>query len=173
MLFRPPDLQFYSLDRVALFALIFVVVLRTLVLQQSRWLAGPVTLPMLGLVLLALSSVPTEPYDAQNWSLFAAKWLVPLVLYQMAGLVFQGATSIRVFETFSLVILAYLSLTAIFFLIDARSLIFPATYWTKASEFTPIAHVVRSFKQSPTASPKPSGVDCSGLIPSPAITRGS
>jgi len=125
MLFRPPDLQFYSLDRVALFALIFVVLLRTFVVQQSLWTPGPVTLPMFGLVLLALSSVLTASYEAQNWSLFAAKWLVPFVLYQLAGLAFQDAKSIRGFETFSIVILAYLSLMAIFFLIDARSLIFP------------------------------------------------
>ena len=125
MLFRPPDLQFYSLDRVALFGLIFVVLLRTLVSQQSPWIPGPVTLPMLGLVVLALSSVVTESYEPQNWSLFAAKWLVPLVLYQLAGLAFQDAKSTRRFETFSIVILAYLILTAIFFIIDARSLIFP------------------------------------------------
>jgi O-antigen ligase len=125
MLFRPPDLQFYSLDRVALGALIFVVILRTFVSQQSPWIPGPVTLPMLGLVVLAFSSALTEPYEAQNWSLFAAKWLVPLVLYQLGGLALQGRKSCRMFETFSIVILAYLSLTAIFFLIDARSLIFP------------------------------------------------
>jgi O-antigen ligase len=125
MLFRPPDLQFYSLDRVALFVLIFVVLLRTFVVQQSPWIPGPVTLPMFGLVLLALSSVLTESYEAQNWSLFAAKWVVPFALYHLAGLVFQDANSVRRFEIFSIVILAYLSLTAIFFLIDARSLIFP------------------------------------------------
>jgi O-antigen ligase len=125
MLFRPPDLQFYSLDRVALGGLIFVTLLRTFVVQQSPWIPGPVTLPMLGLVLLALAGVATESYEAQNWSLFAAKWLVPLVLYQLAGLAFQDAKSVRMFEIFSLVVLAYLSLTAVFFLIDARSLIFP------------------------------------------------
>ena len=125
MLFRPPDLQFYSLDRVALFVLIFVVLLRTFVVQQSPWIPGPVTLPMFGLVLLALSSVLTESYEAQNWSLFAAKWVVPFGLYHLAGLVFQDANSVRRFEIFSIVILAYLSLIAIFFLIDARSLIFP------------------------------------------------
>jgi len=125
MLFRPPDLQFYSLDRVALFALIFVVLLRTFVVQQSPWIPGPVTLPMFGLVLLALSSVLAESYEAQNWSLFAAKWVVPFTLYHLAGLVFQDANSVRRFEIFSILILAYLSLTAVFFLIDARSLIFP------------------------------------------------
>lgn len=125
MLFRPPDLQFYSLDRVALCGLIFVTFLRTFVEHQSSWIPGPVTLPMLGLVLLALSGLATETYEAQNWSLFAAKWLVPYILYQLAGLAFQDTKSVSMFEIFSLVVLAYLSLTAIFFLIDARSLIFP------------------------------------------------
>ncbi len=125
MLFRPPDVQFYLLDRIALFALIFVVLLRTLALQQPLRIAGPVTLPMLGLLSLAFCSVLVEPYAPENWSLFAAKWLVPFVLYHLAGLVFTDATSIRRFEMFMIAVLAYLSVTAIFFLIDARSLIYP------------------------------------------------
>jgi O-antigen ligase len=99
--------------------------LRTLALQQSLWIAEPITLPMLGLLLMAFSSVWMEPYAPENWSLFAAKWLVPFVLYHLAGIVFTDAVSVRRFELFALVVLAYLSLTAIFFLLDARSLIFP------------------------------------------------
>ena len=125
MLFRPPDVQFYSVDRLAFVTLIFVVLLRTLALQQSYRLAGPVTLPMLVLLLMALSSVLVQPYAAETWSLFAVKWLVPFVLYHLAGLVFTDAVSIRRFELFMIVVLAYLSLTAIFFLLDARSLIYP------------------------------------------------
>lgn len=125
MLFRPPDVQFYSLDRIGLFVLIFVVMLRTLALRQSPWIVGPVTFPMLALVLLALCSVLTEPYEPQTWSLFAAKWLVPFVLYHLAAFVFEDAAALRKFEMFALIVLAYLSLTAIFFLADARSLIFP------------------------------------------------
>ncbi len=125
MLFRPPDVQFYSLDRIALFALIFVVLLRTLALQQPLLIARPVTLPMLGLLTLTFCSVLVEPYAPENWSLFAAKWLVPFVLYHLAGLVFADATSIRRFELFMIAVLAYLSLTAIFFLMDARALIYP------------------------------------------------
>lgn len=125
MLFRPPDVQFYSLDRIALFVLILVVLLRALALHQPLRIAGPVTLPMLGLLSLAFCSVLLEPYEPENWSLFAAKWLVPFVLYHLAGLVFTDVTSSRRFELFMIAVLAYLSLTAIFFLIDARSLIFP------------------------------------------------
>ncbi len=45
--------------------------------------------------------------------------------YHLAGLVFTDTSSIRRFEIFMMVVLAYLSLTAIFFLMDARSLIYP------------------------------------------------
>jgi O-antigen ligase len=125
MLFRPPDVQFYSLDRLAFLVLIFVVLLRSLALQQSLWIAEPITLPMLGLLLMAFSSVWMGPYAPENWSLFAAKWLVPFVLYHLAGIVFTDAVSIKRLEVFTLVVLAYLILTAIFFLLDARWLIFP------------------------------------------------
>lgn len=125
MLFRPPDLQFYSLDRVAFVLLIFFVVLRALALQQSLRVTGPVTWPMLALLLLTLYGVMTQPYDAQNWSLFAAKWVVPFALFHLAGLVFEDAAALRRFETFALIVLAYLSLIAIFFLLGAEALIFP------------------------------------------------
>jgi O-antigen ligase len=125
MLFRPPDVQFYSLDRFALLLLIFVVVLRALALRQSPWVAGPITWPMLGLLLLGLWGVWSQPYEADNWSLFAAKWVVPFVLYHLAGFVFDEPGSLRKFETFALVVLGYLSVIAILFLLDARSLIFP------------------------------------------------
>ena len=125
MLFRPPDLQFYSLDRVAFGLLVFVVLLRVLVLQQSLRVTDPVTWPMLALLLLTLYGVAVQPYDPQNWSLFAAKWVVPFALFHLAGLVFEDAASLRKFETFALIVLAYLSLTAVFFLLGAKELIFP------------------------------------------------
>ncbi len=125
MLFRPPDVQFYSLDRVAFGLLVFVVLLRAFATQQSLRVTGPVTWPMLALLLLTLGGVMAQPYDPQNWSLFAAKWVVPFTLYHLAGLVFDDAASLRKFETFALVVLAYLSTTAIFFLIGATEFIFP------------------------------------------------
>src|SRR5713101_4181530 len=81
MLFRPPDLQLYWLDRVAFLVLVFVVLLRALALRQSLRVTGPVTWPMLGLLLPALSSLLAQPYQPQNWSMFAAKWVVPFALY--------------------------------------------------------------------------------------------
>ncbi len=125
MLFRPPDVQFYELDRVALVVLCVVVLLRTLVLQQGIRIARKITLPMLALLLLASLSCLSEPYEARTWSLFLAKWVVPFLLFHIAGNVFNDPKSLRHFETFLLVVLAYLSLTAVFFLADFRALIFP------------------------------------------------
>ena len=125
MLFRPPGVELYRMDRIAFLLLVFVVLLRAFCLQQSLRVAGPVTWPMLGLVVLMLSCVFAQPYAPQNWSLFAAKWLVPFVLYHLAGLVFDDAASLRRFETFALITLAYLSFTAIMSLAGINDLIFP------------------------------------------------
>jgi O-antigen ligase len=125
MLFRPPDLQFYSLDRFAFVLLVFVTALRMLVLRQSIQITRTVTFPMLALLALALSCVLVKPYEPEMWSMFAAKWLVPFVLFHLAGVLFEDASSLERFETFALVVLAYLCLVAIFFLFDVKPLIFP------------------------------------------------
>ena len=87
MLFRPPDLQFYWADRIAFVLLVFVVVLRTLLLRRPLSIANPAMWPMAALILIGLASLLLEPYDAQSWSVFAAKWVVPFVLYHLAGAV--------------------------------------------------------------------------------------
>ena len=125
MLFHPPDFNFHSIDRFAFGVLILVVLLRVCVLRQPLQLRGPVTWPMLALLLFAFCGVISQPNDAETWSLFAAKWLVPFSLYQLAAYIFNDAQSLRKFETFSLTVLAYLSLTAIFFMMDAKQFIFP------------------------------------------------
>jgi len=125
MLFHPPDFNFHSIDRFAFGLLVFVVLLRVCVLRQPLQLRGPVTWPMLALLLFAFCGVISQPNDAETWSLFAAKWLVPFSLYQLAAYIFNDAQSLRKFETFSLTVLAYLSLTAIFFMMDAKQFIFP------------------------------------------------
>lgn len=124
MLFHPPDFNFHSVDRVAFGLLIFVVVLRVCALQDLPQLGG-LTWPMLALVLLAFWGVVSQPHDAESWSLFAAKWLVPFTLYHVAAYIFAGERNLLRFETFSLIVLAYLSLTAIFFMVDAKQFIFP------------------------------------------------
>ena len=125
MLFHPPDFNFHSIDRFAFGLLILVVLLRACVLRRSPEFSGPVSWPMLAMVLLAFYGVISQPNDAETWSLFAAKWLVPFTLYQLAAYIFDDAQSLRRFETFSLIVLGYLSLTAIFFMIDAKQFIFP------------------------------------------------
>ena len=125
MLFRPPDLQFYFLDRIAFFLLLFVVLLRALVQQRPISLSTSAMWPMAGLLLLGLSAVLAQPYDTQTWSVFAAKWVVPFVLYHVAGSVFDDAASLHRLETFLLIVLAYLCLIAVFFLFGAKGLIFP------------------------------------------------
>jgi O-antigen ligase len=125
MLFRPPDIQFYWLDRIAFFLLLFVVLIRALVLRCPLTIAQPRMWPMAVLTLMGLGAVLSQPYDAETWSVFAAKWVVPFALYHVAGFVFDDAASLRRFEAFALVVLGYLCLIAILFLFGAKQLIYP------------------------------------------------
>jgi putative inorganic carbon (HCO3(-)) transporter len=125
MLFRPSDLQFYDLDRIAFVLLVVVVVLRALVLRQPLRPAGMVTWPMLGLTALAVASALVQPYQSEAWSVLAAKWIVPSAMYYMARLIFEDEASLRRFEVFMLVVLAYLTAIAILFLLGMKSLILP------------------------------------------------
>ncbi len=124
-LFRPPDLDLYHADRIALAVLAFSVVLRALALREKLPFVAGLTLPMLGLSGLAVLRALREPFDAQTWSLVAGKFLVPLVLFHIAIVVFRGANAQRHFEIFVVLTLAYLILTALAFLADVRWLIFP------------------------------------------------
>jgi len=125
MLFHSPDFSFYSIDRAAFGLLIFVVFLRVCVLRQPLWVVGPVTWPMLALVTLALLGALKQSDSAEAWSLFAAKWFVPFALYHVAVIVFEDSASVRKFESFSLVVLAYLIFIAVCFLAGEKELIFP------------------------------------------------
>src|SRR6185437_6621542 len=125
ILFRPPDLQLYEIDRIAVIALTYFVVVRALVRRQSFRILGTVSLPLLGLVALALCRAVNQPYDAQNWSVLAAKWMVPFLFFHIAGQVFANQASLRKFEIFCWIALAYLSLIAVFFLLGWKSLILP------------------------------------------------
>lgn len=125
MLFRPPDIQLYDLDRIACLLLVIVVGLRALLLRQSLRPPQMVTWPLLGLIMLAISDALTQPYQAEVWSVLAAKWVVPFAMFYMAGLVFQSTDSCRGLELFLLIVLAYLSVTAILFLFGMKSLVLP------------------------------------------------
>ena len=125
MLLRHPDVRFYEIDRVAFAMLVVGVVGRAVIFQHRLVVIERATWPMLGLTLLALASVIGRPFDNETWSLLAAKCIVPFTLFHLARLVFTEEKRFRQFEIFALVVLAYLSFTAIAFLVGARTLIFP------------------------------------------------
>jgi putative inorganic carbon (hco3(-)) transporter len=125
MLFRPADYRFHSYDRFAFVLLIFVVLLRSWTMRIPVRIVAPVILPLSCLLALALYDAISQPYDPETWGVLAAKWLVPLGLYVLAGHIFEDARSRRQFEIFSLLVLAYLCVIAILFLIGATDFIFP------------------------------------------------
>ena len=81
MLFRPPDIQFCWLDRIAFLLLLFIVLVRALVLRRPAAIAHSGMWPMAALLLLGLAAVLSQPYDSENWSVFAAKWVVPFAFH--------------------------------------------------------------------------------------------
>jgi O-antigen ligase len=125
MLLRPPDVQFFEIDRLAFALLIVGVGARALTMRQPWWVFERATWPMLGLTLLALISLVTQPFDGEAWSVLGAKFIVPFVLFHLAMHVFTDERSLRKFEIFAIVVLAYLSLMAISFFAGADFLIFP------------------------------------------------
>lgn len=124
MLLRHPDVRFYAVDRVAFVVLVVAVAGRALV-QRQRIHFGRASVLMLVLTLLALASVLRQPFDHESWSLLASKFIVPFTLFHLAPLVFTNESRLRQFEVFALIVLAYLTFTAIAFLVGAHSLIFP------------------------------------------------
>jgi len=123
--FRPAELSCYHADHIAFGILVFFVALRLLALREKIPCSTGLSLPMLGLAGLAVLRALREPFDPQVWNVVASKFIVPLVLFHIAQLVFRGPTQRRHFEIFVVLVLAYLAFTAIAFLVDARSLIFP------------------------------------------------
>ena len=136
-LFRPPDLFSYYADRIAFGILVFFVALRTMALRDKVPFFAGLSLPMLGLMALAVFRALREPFDAQNWSIVASKFIVPFALFHVAVLVFRGASQRKHFEIFVILALAYLVFIAIAFLADARSLIFPRFILDESLGFHP------------------------------------
>ncbi|HLV89110.1 MAG TPA: O-antigen ligase family protein [Candidatus Sulfotelmatobacter sp.] len=124
MLLRPPNVDFFPIDRL-LFGLLVVSVLSGTVLRRQAIQIRRASWPMLALTGIALASVVTQSYDNEVWSLLAGKFIVPFALFHLAQQVFTKEGDYRRFEVFSLVVLAYLSFTSIAFLVGAKSLIFP------------------------------------------------
>jgi len=124
-LFRPPDLDLHNIDRIAFALLVLFVGLRTLAARDRLPFFPSISLPMLGLIFLAVWRAVREPFDARTWSLVASKFLVPFVLMHVAILVFSDHRKQRYFYTFILFVLAYLMFISIAFLADAKGLVFP------------------------------------------------
>jgi hypothetical protein len=112
-LFPPPDLFSFYADRIAFGILIFFVALRTMALHHKLPFFVGLSLPMLALMGFAVFRALREPFDAQNWSIVASKYIVPFALFHLAVLVFQGASQRRHFEIFIIFTLAYLVFIAI------------------------------------------------------------
>jgi len=125
MLLRNQNVPFYEIDRVAFVLLVIGVVGRAMVLRQRLLVVERITWPMLGLTALALATVIRQPFDSETYGVLASKFIVPFVLFHVSALVFTGEKRFRQFEVFALVVLAYLSFTAIAFMAGAHALIFP------------------------------------------------
>ncbi|MCU1299741.1 MAG: O-antigen ligase family protein [Candidatus Sulfotelmatobacter sp.] len=125
MLLRHPDVSFYEIDRIAFVLLVVGVAGRAVVTRQRLLVMERATWPMIALTLLAVGSVIQQPFDNHTWCLLAAKFIVPFSLFHLAALVFQKERRLEQFETFALLVLAYLCFTSIAFLVGAKSLIFP------------------------------------------------
>ena len=124
-LFRPPDIFSFYADRIAFALLVFFVVLRRLATREPLSFFSEITVPMLGLAGLAVLRAMRDPYQPQNWSIVASKYLVPFALFHISVIIFRSERNRRHFELFSICALAYLVFTAVAFLADARFLIFP------------------------------------------------
>lgn len=126
ILFRPPNVGLFPFDRIAFLLLVVVVGLRTLFLRDAFPCMFSISIPMLGLTLLAVAGNWQEhAFAAEDWSLVAAKFVVPFILFHLAAVVFTGDSRIRQLEIFCLAILAYLCFVSIAFLLGAAELIFP------------------------------------------------
>lgn len=125
MLLRPPDVRFYQIDRVAFGLLIVGVSARAVVLRRRLVAIEGASWPMIGLTLLALVSLLAQPFDREAWNLLASKCIVPFTLFHLAGMVFSEEKYFRRFEIFAVIVLTYLSFTAIAFLCGMDWLIYP------------------------------------------------
>jgi len=137
MLLRNQNVPFCELDRVAFGLLVVGVIGRAMVLRQRLFAVDRIFWPMLGLTALALATVIRQPLDSETWSMLASKLLVPFALFHVAKLVFTEERRLRQFELFALVVLAYLSFTAIAFLVGAKALIFPRFILDESLGFHP------------------------------------
>lgn len=126
MLFRPPGLDSFPVDRVAFLFVCVAAGVHLAITHQRFQLLTPVTWPMAALLVLSSCNVFCHGYNAESWSMFAAKWLVPFVIYQAAAYILPSRKALRSFEIFALLVLAYLILISVAFLAGADWVILPA-----------------------------------------------
>jgi putative inorganic carbon (HCO3(-)) transporter len=125
MLFCHPDVSFHRLNRVTFAVLAVGVIGRAVVLKQEVLRLDRVSWPMIALMAVVLISLVGRPVDEDTWGVLAAKYLFPFTLFHLARMVFTEEQRVRRFEVFALVVLAYLSFTAIVFLLGLHDLVFP------------------------------------------------
>jgi putative inorganic carbon (hco3(-)) transporter len=125
MLLRHPDVPAFAVDRLAFSLLVTGVVAGAVARGRKLFFVERITWPMLGLALLTVGSALSQPFENETWSVLAAKIIVPFTLFHIVGLVFSEERRFRLFEIFAVVVLAYLSFTALAFLAGADALIFP------------------------------------------------
>jgi putative inorganic carbon (hco3(-)) transporter len=125
MLFRPPDLDVHSVDRIAFCLLVFIVLLRALALRQPLRCPFRLALPMVLLTAIAAASALSRPFDVGTWSVLTAKFIVPFTFFWLSPLVFPKGRNLQWLEGFLVAVLAYLIWTALASLVGAHSLIFP------------------------------------------------
>lgn len=125
MLLWNPDVPIFPVNRIVFGLLVLGVVGRSIILRQRLLVIERISWPMIALTILVLASVVSRPFDKEAWGLMAAKYVVPFTMFHLSAVVFTDARRLRHFEVFALVVLGYLSFTAVAFLIGAHSLVFP------------------------------------------------
>jgi len=125
MLFWHPDVPFHEVNRWTFGVLVLSAVGGALVAKKSVFVVERASWPMIGLVLVILASMVGRPLDADTRGVFAAKYLVPFLLFHLCKIIFQQEKQFHYFEVLACLVLSYLSFTSIAFLVGARALVFP------------------------------------------------
>ncbi len=125
ILFRPPDVGLFPVDRIAFLSLLLVVMLRMFLLRQQVPAFFSLTVLMCGLLSLAIAGHWVSPFDSEMWSLVAAKFVVPFAFFHLAALVFTTESAVKKLEIFFIAVLAYLCFINTAFVAGGQQLIFP------------------------------------------------
>ncbi len=125
MLFAHPDVPFHKVNRITFSILVLAVGGRAIVLRQPIFRLDRASWPMIALTIAVLASLIGRPRDDETWGLLTTKYIFPFALFHLAQSAFAEEKWLRRFEVFVLAVLAYLSFTAIAFVLGAYSLVLP------------------------------------------------